>query len=62
MSAVFKKPKMPEVPKPVDTSGAEAAAEEERLRMRKASGRASTMLTGGQIVQGGTGTTQLLGK
>lgn len=65
MSAIFSKPKMPkmpEMPKPVDTSGAESAAAAARLRKRKAAGRASTMLTGGQMTQGATGTTQLLGR
>lgn len=57
MAGIFSKPKMPEIPPPppaVDNSAAEArdnAAREERMR-RSMAGRASTMLTGGQGLEG----------
>jgi hypothetical protein len=60
-------PKTPAMPAPaptVATPDVQAASEAERRRNRTASGRASTMLTGGQGVTGPltTGTNALLGK
>jgi hypothetical protein len=59
-------PKFPAAPAPAPTPDvqAAAAAEAERRRNRTASGKASTMLTGGQGVTTPftTGTNALLGK
>jgi hypothetical protein len=60
-------PKTPAAPAPtptVATPDVQAAAEAERRRNRTASGKASTMLTGGQGVTTPftTGTNALLGK
>lgn len=64
MSGLFSTPK-PTPPAPtVATPDVQAAAEAERRRNRNASGRASTMLTGGQGVTAPTniGTNTLLGQ
>lgn len=61
MSGIFSRPKTPTPPPTVDTAAVDRAGEAERLRSRKAAGRASTMLTGGKITDAKTGTTQLLG-
>lgn len=64
MSALFSKPKTPtvETPKPVDYAAADTAAESARLRERTARGRASTMLSGGQLGEAKTATKTLLGQ
>ena len=67
MSSLFS-PKVstpaPMTPPPsIDTPGVQAAADAERRRQRTASGRASTMLTGGTAKTGSDmiGTSTLLG-
>lgn len=67
MTKLFGSPKTPAAPPPaptVATPDVQAAAEAERKRNRTASGKASTMLTGGQGVTGtsSVGTNALLGK
>lgn len=48
-------------PAAVDTPAVQAAAEAEKLRQRRARGRAATMLTEGGAETGPIGTTKLLG-
>lgn len=67
--SVFKKPSVPEVrypdplpPAPERTDAETAAlAEEQRARFASRRGRASTMLTGGGGVDGGSAAVQFLG-